>query len=641
VLALIAIARPAQSQWQPNGVLLSGNNPGDVNLTVPDGTGGVFVAWRAGPTSGDVLLQRVLGSGLLAPGWPASGLPLADTPEVEQLMRLAPDGRGGAFVMWYRFFQPSEFEIYVDNIIQRIGPDGVPAPGWPAAGVRIVAPGRQDPGDMVADGTGGVFVVWTDTREYSTNFRDVYAQHLLDDGASDPAWPAGGLPLAVGAFWSEVPRAISDGASGVFFVWGDTRQTGFLGVFGTRLHSDGSPVPNWNATGNFLSTLGFRDACSDGAGGIYVLTTDVDLYYYSDTAVYLHRFGPTGSPAPGWTMEGVVLCDVPGFRSGQRLTPDGQGGAIATWYDGEIHAIRILPNGSIAPGWAEDGTRVSDPAAQRYNGPSEVVHDGLGGAFVSWDANGLAMVQHLTAAGQPAPGWPVGGLRVATTIRQDAPHIATDGAGGAIVAWNEGCPYFDCSRAGIWAQRFVASGIVATQLSLVSASIEADRVKLDWAGAAAAGLTASVYRRGDTSPWAPLARISADGTGHLRFDDRDVRPGERYAYRLGYYEDGAEQFTGETWIEVPAGFELALAGFRPNPASGSPLVSFTLPRAGPGRLELFDLAGRRVADRDLAGLPAGRHTLRLGAGADLPPAAYLIRLTHAASTRSARGVVVR
>lgn len=483
--------------------------------------------------------------------------------------------------------------------------------------------------------------MWEDDRDYLANEMDIYALHLLADGTVAEGWLPDGSPIAVSPSGTNISSVIPDGSGGAYLIWTDNRVTGWLGVFGTRVQADGLIAAGWNLDGNFFSPWGARGACSDGAGGIYVLSADVDPSYFSETTIFLHRFGPTGSPAPGWTMEGVVLCDAPGSRSGQRLAPDGQGGAIATWYDGEIYAIRILPDGLIAPGWEEDGTRVSDPAAQRYNGPSEVVHDGMGGAFVSWDANGLAMLQHLTAAGQPAPGWPVGGLRVASTIRQDAPHIATDGAGGAIVAWNEACPFFDCSRAGIWAQRFVATGIVATQLSLVNASAEADRVKLEWAGAAATGLTASVYRRGGTSPWAPLARISADGTGHFRFEDRDVRPGERYAYRLGYLEDAAERFTGETWIEVPAGLELALAGFRPNPANGSPLVSFTLPRQGPGRLELFDLAGRRMAKHDLAGLPAGRHTLRLGAGTDLLPAAYLIRLTHAGRSLAARGVVVQ
>jgi hypothetical protein len=186
----------------------------------------------------------------------------------------------------------------------------------------------------------------------------------------------------------------------------------------------------------------------------------------------------------------------------------------------------------------------------------------------------------------------------------------------------------------------VADGIVAVQMSLVSASAELDRVRLEWFGAESAGLAATVYRRGGSAAWRSLAAVSADGTGHLRYEDVNVAPGERYAYRLGFFDEGEERFSAEAWVEVPASPSLALEGFRPNPAVGAPVISFTLPASAPGRIELFDLAGRRVAERDLASVPAGRHAVQLEPFGTLRPGAYVARLTHAGRAVTARGVVI-
>jgi len=427
-------------------------------------------------------------------------------------------------------------------------------------------------------------------------------------------------------------------------VWSDTRnnpgQTGE--AFGAHMHGDGTLAAGWNVNGNLLAPgQPHRGICEDGDGGFYLWTT-VPGPVAGDYDYFLRRFQADGTLAPGWPAGGLVVCDAIGDRTGLNLVPDGFGGVLATWYEyrgggDEVYALRVLPNATLAPSWTVNGTTVSDPARQTSDDTPFVAADERGGAYIVWNENDGAEVQHLTANGQVAPGWPVGGLRVSTFPSQFDAHIAPDGEGGAIVAWNEGC----CGHVGIFAQRYVMDGIVATQLSLVSASAEPDRVRLEWLGADAADLVATVYRRSESTAWASLARVSADGTGHLRYEDREVKAGERYAYRLGYTEDDQEQFTAETWVEVPAALELALNGFRPNPAVGVPTIAFTLPRSAPGRLELFDLAGRRVAERDLGSLPAGRHNVRFDLDGDLAPGAYTMRITHAGQAIRARGVIVR
>ena len=144
---------------------------------------------------------------------------------------------------------------------------------------------------------------------------------------------------------------------------------------------------------------------------------------------------------------------------------------------------------------------------------------------------------------------------------------------------------------------------------------------------------------GRSSDWATLGTASADGTGHLRYEDASVSPGERYAYRLGYLAAGTEQYTAETWVEVP-GLKLALEGLRPNPAVGELLASFTLPSDERARLQLLDVAGRVWLARDVGALGAGSHVVRLSDAGSVPAGMYWLRLTQSDRSLLARGVVV-
>jgi hypothetical protein len=84
----------------------------------------------------------------------------------------------------------------------------------------------------------------------------------------------------------------------------------------------------------------------------------------------------------------------------------------------------------------------------------------------------------------------------------------------------------------------------------------------------------------------------------------------------------------------------AVLGTMPSPSNGTIAIRFTLPSSGDVRVEMLDVAGRRVATRDMGMLGAGEHVAVAG-DADLPPGVYLVRLTWAAWTLSSRVVVAR
>ena len=116
-----------------------------------------------------------------------------------------------------------------------------------------------------------------------------------------------------------------------------------------------------------------------------------------------------------------------------------------------------------------------------------------------------------------------------------------------------------------------------------------------------AHVAATVYRRTESASWSALGVASTDGSGQITFEDPNIVPGERYAYRLGIREGAGEVFARETWVEVPRALELSLEGLRPNPAVRDIAVTFTPPRGDDARIEWLDVTGRRVRLQSLVG----------------------------------------
>ena len=82
---------------------------------------------------------------------------------------------------------------------------------------------------------------------------------------------------------------------------------------------------------------------------------------------------------------------------------------------------------------------------------------------------------------------------------------------------------------------------------------------------------------------------------------------------------------------LPAGM-LAVQGIRRNPAAGAFAVNFTLRGNDPAKLEVFDVAGRRVLGHDLKAMQLERQTLVLGEcrslAAEESTASARLRLVH-------------
>lgn len=635
-------ASPSEASWPPSGVAVGGAQArANDSQGIPDGLGGWYIAWedhQIDASHPDIRLQHLAASGDPVAGWPIGGIVVSGLPTDELSPQLAQDGSGGVLVTW-QDARDGTWDAYV----QRYSFGGATMPGWPLGGSRATGGfGQQQDPEVAVDGAGGAYLVWRDGRTVDIDGRDrCYAQHVTATGSIAAGWPADGLEVS--PYNTGEQRIMSDGGLGCFVIWTDGRGGGVLpngiDVYGQHLFVDGSIASPWQMNGTLLAHgRGAQQILPDGVGGFFATTAEVTALSYPEAIRYwVCRFDSNGVPSTGWTSNGVPLQASSGFRINLSSAADSLGGVLASWDDGNgIYANRVLPNGSIAPGWNADGIQISDPAnPDEYD--SSVGPDGTGGAYFSWEkvvsGSYRAYAQHFGPNASLSPGWPIAGLPVGTnTHSQTVPKVVSDGFGNALVIWLE--------RSEM-AQLFLMSGIVATNLALASSDAHSDRVALVWQGAGAGDLSAAVYRRSESDSWSRIGAAERDAEDRLRYEDRDVVAGERYAYRLGYVESGVEQFTAETWVDVPSNAVLALEGLRPNPAVGPLNVSFSLPNARYASIELLDLAGRRVIDRQVGGLGPGRHVMRLDSGEPIAPGIYWLRLRQGPQQLLARAVVMR
>ena len=85
---------------------------------------------------------------------------------------------------------------------------------------------------------------------------------------------------------------------------------------------------------------------------------------------------------------------------------------------------------------------------------------------------------------------------------------------------------------------------------------------------------------------------------------------------------------------------LAIEAIQPNPAQGSFSIRLTLARAGQARLEVFDVAGRVVVERELLARGAERQVVDVGDGPALPPGVYFVRLSQGSRSVASRLVML-
>lgn len=432
--------------WPPGGAVVCAAAGAQSNpRLIPDGAGGAIVAWedtRSGAS--DIYVHHLLATGVMDPSWPADGVPLGTDPADERYPSLDGDGAGGAFVAWQQGGDPYSLgDVYV----QRVLGSGVVDPGWPPQGVplpvasfphvvadgaggaivvcsspapdaarHVLAGGVEDPAwrpsdllgipgkDLLAaatDGAGGAFVI----------FSGYGVRRLLADGtlgsldyfphwwrSVDPGKPvmaADGTGGAVAAF--PVPPPDTPGGmdqQGIYALLvppaGQVREW--------MLPREGSPPARYHTTEPCVAP--------DGAGGLLVAWVDDRLGPRPD--IFLHHVLASGSADPTCPERGRIISSwMPRPARSPQMAPDGAGGAFVVWQGGgdgawNIYAARVWGD---APTAALASLVAADATAER--------------ARLEWQCEGGRTAQVTVERRTASSGW----RRVATVLPDGAGRV--------------------------------------------------------------------------------------------------------------------------------------------------------------------------------------------------------------------------
>ena len=642
----------AHSQWAPGGVPVCrfGGNQ-ESPRAVPDGQGGAYVVWRderndATGVNADIYIQRITSSGTIADGWPLNGLPVCDELHGQSEAVLAPDGMGGVILAWMdgRNFH---WDIYA----LRLTGVGKTALGWSEDGVPVCrALDDQLFPTLAPDGSGGAIIAWEDYRNGDSDNMvggQVFALRLSANGQVAEGWVPDGTLVGSSPTSQFGPKVEADGLGGAIIAWSDED------IHAQRLTAGGTVAEGWPNSGVTLCAAvrrqEFLAICSNGAGGAFVIWEDTRRWSglgarFPSYDLYGSHVTSGGTIAQGWPGDGLALSDATSAQFDHSLAPDGTGGLVVAWVDyrnseAMIYAHRVTAAGTPAPGWIEDGRLVSDAINLEFT--PRVASENVGGMYVAFEefdpstSFGWVRVQHMSSQGQVALGWDPAGVRVAGTSGQGHPTIVASEL-GAIACWNDSRNVG--IRLDIYAQRFIGDGPVPVLVSLVEARAEPGRVRVTWHSADVHSVM--VERRTMDSAWEAIATLVSDAGGMLYLDDRAVNAGQSYGYRLRFDLAGEETVVGETWVEVPSAPSLTLDPPRPNPTRGELAVTYSLGSAASASLELLDMGGRRVFQREVGLRGPGRQVQRLPETSTLAPGVYWLRLHQDGQVRTTRAVKV-
>ena len=671
------------SQWAPNGVALCTAAFDQYYPTiVSDGAGGAIVTWydfRSGTT--DIYAQRVNVSG--APQWTANGVALCTAADGQYHPTIVSDGAGGAIVTWYDQ-RSGTTQIYA----QRVNASG--APQWTANGVALcTAAGSQVYPTIVSDGAGGAIVTWYDYRSGAD--ADIYAQRVNASGA--PQWTADGVAICTVAYEQGSPTIASDGVEGAIVTWYDYRSGADADIYAQRV--DASGAPQWTANGVALCTAasdqGSPTIVSDGAGGAIV--TWYDFRSLTNFDIYAQRVNASG--AYQWTADGFALSTAANHQAFPTIVSDGAGGAIVTWYDSrsgtnnDIYAQRVeLDFGS----WGRPEPLVTSVA--------DIPNDQGGKVAVNWkrsdhDALPLQEISHYSvwravdpvaaSSGTSSDGWAdplsigpdfhgsaFSRERIGTTdyywewvANQNSTHDAGYSFAAVTredsVAGNAAVHYFrvlaHTSNPYVLYKSNVLSGHSVDNLSpaaplfLTAQRMGAD-VHLNWNRVRVSDLKKYAVYRATSAGVTPIpANFLSNDTDTVLVDAN--APASALYYIVTAYDVHENQSapSGEANVgatthvgNVPSISKLTVLQNHPNPFTGTTELEVGLPTSSSIRIEVYDVAGRRVREVEVPGVKGWQGIPLAGvdaSGRALASGVYFYRVHASGATITRKMLIAR
>jgi hypothetical protein len=294
------------------------------------------------------------------------------------------------------------------------------------------------------------------------------------------------------------------------------------------------------------------------------------------------------------------------------------------WQDGQFDPIREIPCAY------RDSLHSSFYISKSF----ELSRDTAEYPVVAWTAlSSYSGIETICACVPSDTGWSVAD-DLPGTDSGVLPSAARDMNGDAWIA------YYKFTTTGIfWLHTYTEATTSKPQ-----AAVNEDDLVVTWIlSEPAPGSWWAVLRENSPDSFEPVARLQAGSSADMNWTDAGAGAG---AYRYRIRRESVDK--RYEWLSDPSDlptisvdrtpFALSLEGLIPNPAVGSPLVGFTLANDSPAVLEVYSVSGRRVLDRQVGSLGAGRHVLDLR-GQGVRPGVYWMRISQAGKVITKKGIV--
>jgi len=513
------------------------------------------------------LLAALLTLPLIANAWPPGGVSVCTDPASQTGPQIAKLSDGFAIV-----WTDARAGAFTDIFTQKLDAEGRSL--WTLDGVVVCEQESTQNRPLVAPGlNGSAILIWDDYRVIPDFLRNpwTYGQRLNSNGVSQ--WTLNGVLFANGGGSLE-PVLIQDGQGGVYYAEIGIPLPPYDGSMVVSGRVDSTGFNMWAKALSRSSIPPSWDPAitGDGAGGAIASWTVL-----SDS-LYVQRLSSTGQKL--WSPAGVGLVSEPGNWHVQTLVPEATNGAICVWEvhrsgEFDVYAQRIIGSGLVR--WQTNGVPVRVAPGDQAN--PKAVPDGAGGAIVVWEdrASGLRDIYAQRVDSTGTRLWDTLGVPVIrSTGDQTGIQVVSDDAGGVIVTWQD----LRVRNWNIYAQRLNPNG---------------QRL---WD---TLGVEICVWNGEQTVPV-----MCQDGSGGAVIAWQDTRNGNSdiYAQRVSASGSGV-------WEEdIPSPISRFPSSVRPNP-----FVSFTsVPGHSSERFALYDVSGRKVGicqgDRIGEGLLPGVYFLR-------------------------------
>lgn len=189
-------------------------------------------------------------------------------------------------------------------------------------------------------------------------------------------------------------------------------------------------------------------AVSDGSGGAIIAWSDKRTG--SGVGAELNLFDIYAQHIDGngilkWTANGIPICTAIGGQRFPAIVSDNNGGVIISWTDernaainlSDIYAQRVSANGLVL--WTVNGVAICSKINAQEN--TAIASDGAGGAIIAWEDNRNGLDYNIFAQSINAFGdiqWNIDGIVVCNASNnQKKPQVIAAETGQAIFVWED------------------------------------------------------------------------------------------------------------------------------------------------------------------------------------------------------------